>query len=85
MTETNNNKPIRVGSRKSELALIQTKYVIAQLQKLYPEKCFEIHTMSTIGDRVLNVSLPKIGEKVYSQEIWKMHYVMVVWILLCIH
>lgn len=56
-------KTIRVGSRKSELALIQTKHVIARLQKLYPKKKFEIHTMSTIGDRVLNISLPKIGEK----------------------
>uniref|UniRef100_A0A0A1XIU8 hydroxymethylbilane synthase n=1 Tax=Zeugodacus cucurbitae TaxID=28588 RepID=A0A0A1XIU8_ZEUCU len=56
-------KTIRVGSRKSELALIQTKHVISRLQKLYPKKKFEIHTMSTIGDRVLNISLPKIGEK----------------------
>ncbi|XP_073836815.1 porphobilinogen deaminase-like protein l(3)02640 [Musca autumnalis] len=56
-------KPIRVGSRKSELALIQTKHVISRLQKLYPDKKFEIHTMTTIGDRVLNISLPKIGEK----------------------
>lgn len=54
---------IKVGSRKSELALIQTKYVIGRLQNLYPNQKFEIHTMSTIGDRVLNISLPKIGEK----------------------
>uniref|UniRef100_A0A1L8DZL6 hydroxymethylbilane synthase n=1 Tax=Nyssomyia neivai TaxID=330878 RepID=A0A1L8DZL6_9DIPT len=57
------DKIIRVGSRKSELALIQTKYVIGQLQTLFPERKFEIHTMSTVGDRVLNISLPKIGEK----------------------
>lgn len=56
-------KIIRVGSRKSELALIQTKHVIARLQKIFPHRKFEIHTMSTIGDRVLNISLPKIGEK----------------------
>ncbi|XP_068141866.1 porphobilinogen deaminase [Drosophila tropicalis] len=56
-------KVIRVGSRKSELALIQTKHVIGRLQKLYPKQKFEIHTMSTFGDRVLNISLPKIGEK----------------------
>ncbi|KAH8302995.1 hypothetical protein KR044_012898 [Drosophila immigrans] len=56
-------KVIRVGSRKSELALIQTKHVVGRLQKLYPKQKFEIHTMSTFGDRVLNVSLPKIGEK----------------------
>lgn len=54
---------IKVGSRKSELALIQTKYVISLLQKLYPTVKFEIHTMTTMGDRVLGISLPKIGEK----------------------
>ncbi|CAD7080327.1 unnamed protein product [Hermetia illucens] len=63
MTEQPEGNVIRVGSRKSELALIQTKHVIGLLQELHPEKRFEIHTMSTIGDRVLNVSLPKIGEK----------------------
>lgn len=57
------DKVIKIGSRKSELALIQTRYVMHQLQTLYPEKKFEIHTMTTVGDRVLNVSLPKIGEK----------------------
>ncbi|XP_053670541.1 porphobilinogen deaminase [Anopheles nili] len=57
------NKTIRVGSRKSELALTQTKHVIALLQKLNPDTVYEIHTMTTVGDRVLNKSLPKIGEK----------------------
>uniref|UniRef100_A0A1Q3G1I6 hydroxymethylbilane synthase n=1 Tax=Culex tarsalis TaxID=7177 RepID=A0A1Q3G1I6_CULTA len=57
------SKIIRVGSRKSELALIQTKYVISCLQKLNPDVVYEIHTMTTVGDRVLNKSLPKIGEK----------------------
>uniref|UniRef100_A0A2M4CRD1 hydroxymethylbilane synthase n=1 Tax=Anopheles darlingi TaxID=43151 RepID=A0A2M4CRD1_ANODA len=56
-------KTIRVGSRKSELALTQTKHVIARLQKLNPDVVYEIHTMTTVGDRVLNKSLPKIGEK----------------------
>ncbi|XP_055594200.1 porphobilinogen deaminase [Uranotaenia lowii] len=56
-------KVVRVGSRKSELALIQTKYVISCLQKLNPDVQYEIYTMTTVGDRVLNKSLPKIGEK----------------------
>uniref|UniRef100_A0A182NSX9 hydroxymethylbilane synthase n=1 Tax=Anopheles dirus TaxID=7168 RepID=A0A182NSX9_9DIPT len=56
-------KTIRVGSRKSELALTQTKHVISLLQKLNPDVVYEIHTMTTVGDRVLNKSLPKIGEK----------------------
>uniref|UniRef100_A0A1B0FG25 hydroxymethylbilane synthase n=1 Tax=Glossina morsitans morsitans TaxID=37546 RepID=A0A1B0FG25_GLOMM len=54
---------IRVGSRKSELAVKQTQYVIDRLQKSHPKKKFEIRTMTTIGDRILNKSLPKIGEK----------------------
>lgn len=54
---------IRVGSRKSELALIQTNFVIDSLKKMYPDKEFAIVSMTTLGDRVLNISLPKIGEK----------------------
>jgi len=54
---------IRVGSRKSELALIQTKFVISQLKELHPEIEFEIISMTTMGDRVLDKPLPKIGEK----------------------
>lgn len=59
----NNSKTIRVGSRKSELALIQTKFVIKQLKELNPEVEFEIISMTTMGDRVLDKPLPKIGEK----------------------
>lgn len=61
--EDKGRKTIRVGSRKSELALIQTKFVISQLQKLNPDVDFEIVSMTTMGDRVLDTPLPKIGEK----------------------
>ncbi|XP_013197586.2 porphobilinogen deaminase [Amyelois transitella] len=54
---------VNVGSRKSELALIQTNYVIDCLKKVHFDKEFNIVTMTTLGDRILNVSLPKIGEK----------------------
>ncbi|KAK0161706.1 hypothetical protein PV327_008125 [Microctonus hyperodae] len=61
---------IRVGSRKSELALIQTRYVIDCLKELHPEKKFQIITMNTKGDKILNISLPKIGEKaLFTQEL----------------
>lgn len=60
----------RVGSRKSELALIQTEYVIKCLKELNPDKEFKIITMSTKGDRILNISLPKIGEKsLFTEEL----------------
>lgn len=61
--DKNSRKTIRVGSRKSELALIQTNYVINQLKVLYPNINFEIISMTTMGDRVLDKPLPKIGEK----------------------
>ncbi|XP_050540126.1 porphobilinogen deaminase [Daktulosphaira vitifoliae] len=56
-------KRIRVGSRKSELALIQTNFVIDQLKKFNSDIEFEIVSMTTMGDRVLDKPLPKIGEK----------------------
>lgn len=61
--DKSHQKTIRVGSRKSELALIQTNFVIGQLKELYPEVDFEIISMTTMGDRVLDKPLPKIGEK----------------------
>ncbi|CAL7936544.1 unnamed protein product [Xylocopa violacea] len=70
MTSTDTRDVIRVGSRKSELALIQTKYVIECLKEHHPEKKFQIVTMSTKGDKILDKSLPKIGEKsLFTEEL----------------
>lgn len=53
-----------------QLALIQTNYVIEQLQKLHPDVKFEITTMTTIGDQILDKPLPKIGEKsLFTKEL----------------
>ncbi|XP_063241051.1 porphobilinogen deaminase [Bacillus rossius redtenbacheri] len=65
-----NNKTIRVGSRKSQLALIQTNQVVDLLKELYPDRKFEVVTMWTLGDRVLDRPLPKIGEKsLFTKEL----------------
>lgn len=61
--ENKARKTIRVGSRKSELAMIQTKFVISQLKEINPDVDYEIISMTTMGDRVLDKPLPKIGEK----------------------
>lgn len=61
---------IKVGSRKSQLALIQTNVIIDELKKMNPDRTFEIVSMSTIGDDILNRPLPKIGEKsVFTKEL----------------
>ena len=63
-------RTIRIGSRKSQLALIQTHWVQEQLQKHFPDRTFEIQTMSTHGDKILDVALSKIGDKgLFTKEL----------------
>lgn len=66
-----NKKVIHVGSRASSLALIQTELVVSRLSKVYGDEYdFEIHTMKTIGDKILEKPLPEIGDKgLFTQEL----------------
>ncbi|MBL1224861.1 hydroxymethylbilane synthase [Enterococcus sp. BWR-S5] len=56
-------KPIRVGTRKSPLAMKQTNIVIELLKKKHGDFPIEIVPLVTTGDRLLSVSLSKIGGK----------------------
>lgn len=61
-------KPIRIGTRGSKLALHQANYVADLLQSQGLE--YEIVTMETIGDKILDVSIAKIGSKgVFTEEL----------------
>ncbi|XP_032820357.1 porphobilinogen deaminase [Petromyzon marinus] len=63
---------VRVGTRKSQLARIQTDSVVALLQAQYPLITFEIVAMTTTGDQILDVALSKIGEKsLFTKELEK--------------
>ncbi|MHC5595195.1 MAG: hydroxymethylbilane synthase [Nostoc sp.] len=63
-------RTIRIGSRKSQLALVQTYWVQEQLKNCYPDITFEVHTMSTQGDKILDVALAKIGDKgLFTKEL----------------
>lgn len=63
-------RTIRIGSRKSQLALVQTYWVRDQLQQSFPDIVFEVHTMSTQGDKILDVALAKIGDKgLFTKEL----------------
>jgi hydroxymethylbilane synthase len=63
-------RTIRIGSRKSQLALVQTYWVQEQLQKHFPDRTFEVETMSTQGDKILDVALAKIGDKgLFTKEL----------------
>ncbi|MBC1756998.1 hydroxymethylbilane synthase [Listeria seeligeri] len=56
-------RKIIVGSRRSKLALTQSGWVIARLKENYPEIDFEIKEIVTKGDRILDVTLSKVGGK----------------------
>lgn len=67
---TDSTQPIRIASRKSQLALVQTYWVQAELQKHFPDRSFEVETMSTQGDKILDVPLAKIGDKgLFTKEL----------------
>lgn len=60
---------IKIGTRKSKLALIQTEIVKGLIESKFNIPCEELR-MSTEGDRRLDVSLDKIGGKgLFTKEI----------------
>ncbi|MEK3890563.1 hydroxymethylbilane synthase [Bacillus sp. FSL K6-3431] len=56
-------RKIIIGSRRSELALTQTNWVREQLEKLGVPFEFEVKEIVTKGDRILDVTLSKVGGK----------------------
>lgn len=56
-------RKIIVGSRRSKLALTQTNWVIDQLKDLNLPFEFEVKEIVTKGDRILDVTLSKVGGK----------------------
>ena len=56
-------KIIRVGSRESKLAVVQTQIVIDAIKRANPEVEVELVTMKTTGDIILDKTLDKIGGK----------------------
>lgn len=56
-------KEVIIGTRASKLALTQTYIVIEKLREFYPEIDFKIKKIKTIGDKILDKTLNKIGGK----------------------
>jgi porphobilinogen deaminase len=54
---------IRVGSRESKLAMVQTQWVVNQIKKKHQHLDFEIVGIKTKGDIILDKMLDKIGGK----------------------
>lgn len=56
-------KKVIVGSRDSKLAVMQTRLVMAEIEKHHPELELELITMKTTGDMILDKTLDQIGGK----------------------
>ena len=56
-------KTIKIGTRKSPLALWQANYVSERLLTEHPDLAVELVRMSTQGDKILDTSLAKVGGK----------------------
>lgn len=63
-------KTLIIGSRASKLALAQANLIKDLLQEKYPVLDIEIKTIKTTGDKILDVSLDKIGDQgLFTKEI----------------
>lgn len=56
-------KTIRIGTRGSKLALVQTNLVIEEIKKYYPEIQCEIVIKNTTGDKIPDKPLVEFGGK----------------------
>ena len=62
-------KIVKVGSRQSQLALVQTELVISQLKEHFPQWDFELITVKTTGDKFLNSNMYELGKGAFVKEI----------------
>ncbi|RYG74837.1 hydroxymethylbilane synthase [Lentibacillus lipolyticus] len=68
-------RKIVVGSRRSNLALTQTDWVIDHLKKAGVTNEFDVKKIVTKGDQILDVTLSKVGGKaLFVKEIEKAMY-----------
>ena len=64
------NFKLRIASRRSKLAMVQTLWVKEQLEKNIPNLEVSIEAMATQGDKILDVALAKIGDKgLFTKEL----------------
>jgi len=61
---------LRIASRRSQLAMVQTHWVRDALEQAHPGLRISIEAMATQGDKILDVALAKIGDKgLFTKEL----------------
>ncbi len=65
-----NKRIVGIATRVSKLALYQADLVKVELEKHFPGIKFEIRVVKTLGDKILDVPLSKIGDKgLFTKEL----------------
>lgn len=63
---------IVIGTRGSELALWQSRFIQSRLNELFPSCRVELTVIKTLGDKILDSPLSKIGDKgLFTKELEK--------------
>ncbi|WP_320674297.1 hydroxymethylbilane synthase [Prochlorococcus sp. MIT 1341] len=61
---------LRIASRRSQLAMVQTNWVKSELELAHPNLSISIEAIATQGDKILDVALAKIGDKgLFTKEL----------------
>ena len=61
---------LRIASRRSQLAMVQTHWVRDELIRAHQDLTISIEAMATQGDKILDVALAKIGDKgLFTKEL----------------
>jgi hydroxymethylbilane synthase len=70
VAESPDGPSLRIASRRSQLAMVQTHWVRDELAKAHPNLTISIEAMATQGDKILDVALAKIGDKgLFTKEL----------------
>lgn len=70
VSSSSKQKCVRVGTRESQLARLQTDIVIAALSGKFPELKFEVVPITTGGDKVLDRPIAELGGRgVFVKEL----------------
>ncbi|RAL09900.1 putative porphobilinogen deaminase Hem3 [Aspergillus homomorphus CBS 101889] len=59
----NAHAPLRIGTRRSNLAVVQAEGIRDSLQKIAPDRSYQIETLHTLGDRDQSTALYNFGDK----------------------
>ncbi|KAK2074072.1 hypothetical protein P8C59_008309 [Phyllachora maydis] len=62
-------RPLKIGTRRSPLALRQVDLLLGQLRAVFPQQPFTVQALSVAGDRDKTTPLPALGKSLWTVEL----------------